>query len=46
MAQSNRDNNQKFSPAEKLTITGLTFLAVLILGIFLMLITGKMVIPF
>lgn len=45
MAQSRKDNNQKFSSVEKLTITILIFIAVLILGSLAMLLTGRMVIP-
>ena len=46
MAQSNKDNHQKFSPAEKIVIAALIFLAIMILGFLLMLLTGRMVLPF
>ena len=45
MNQSSKDNNQKFSNLQKLTIAILIFTAILILGFLSMLLTGRMVIP-
>jgi hypothetical protein len=40
-----KNNKNKFSPGEKLTINALIFVTVLILGFLVMLVSGKMVIP-
>jgi len=45
-ALANTKQTKKLSPAQKFIVSFLAFLVILIFGIFVMLVTGKMILPF